>query len=138
MIETYDLQLITRGEGDIRDITEEVQNIVRKSKVKNGFALVFVLSSTSGLAFMESEDGLTKDLLSTMERIAPKNANYEHEKAWHDGNGHSHMRATILGQSLSVPISQGEPLLGTWQQIIFVEFDIRQRNRKIIVQIYGE
>jgi secondary thiamine-phosphate synthase enzyme len=102
-----------------------------------GFAVVFVMSSTSSIAIMEWEDGLVRDLRSTFERIAPEKGDYEHEKAWHDGNGHSHMRATLLGQSLSIPFSNGELLLGTWQQVILVEFDVRKRNRRIIVQVHG-
>ncbi len=138
MIDTKELEISTKGENDIQNITDKVQKIIDVSEVKAGFVLLFLMSSTSSLAIMEWEEGLLMDLPATMERIAPKEAVYEHEKAWHDGNGHSHMRSSILGASLAIPISEKKILLGTWQQIILVEFDVRPRRRKLVVQLHGE
>lgn len=138
MIETFEFLIATSGEGDIQNITEQIKLLMKKSQLKEGFVLIFALSSTSSLAIMEWEDGLISDLRSMMKRIAPKELEYQHEKAWHDGNGHSHMRATLLGASLSIPLSKDELMLGMWQQIILAEFDIRPRKRKIVVQVHGE
>jgi len=138
LIKTVEQEISTRGEEHIQNITDRVQEQLERSGAKTGFVLLFIMSSTSSLAIMEWEEGLLSDLPSMMEKIAPKEAEYEHEKAWHDGNGHSHMRASLLGASLSIPFNDGGLLLGTWQQIILVEFDVRPRKRRLVIQIHGE
>lgn len=138
MIATYTLKFQTSGEGDIVAITPEVEKKVRESSIQRGSALVFLQSTTSSIVIIENEEGLLRDYRTAMERLAPKSASYEHEKAWHDGNGHSHMRATMMGQSLTIPFSEGSMLLGQWQEIILAEFDVRPRKRTVIVQIQGD
>lgn len=130
--------LETRGEVDILDITGEVQSIVKRSGAEKGIAVVFVPGSTAAVTTIEYEPGLLTDFPSTLERLAPKNASYEHEKRWHDGNGHSHVRASLLGPSLTIPIKDGKLTLGTWQQVVLVELDARSRSRELVVQILGE
>lgn len=131
------IELDTKGEMDIVDITHEVQKIVDESGIEDGIACIFCAGSTGAITTIEYEDGLLYDLPNALERIAPKNAYYKHEERWHDGNGHSHVRASLIGPSLTVPIENGKLLLGTWQQIVFVECDIRPRRRKLIVHIVG-
>ena len=135
---TKHLSLHTKGEGDILDITDAVSEAVVESGLKNGVVTVFVPGSTGALTTIEYEPGLLKDLPNMLERIAPRNIPYEHEKRWHDGNGHSHVRASLIGPSLTVPFVDGRLTLGTWQQIVFVELDIRSRSRRLILQIIGE
>lgn len=132
------LKLNTDGEVDMRDITREVEGCVRESGLKHGIATVFVPGSTGALTTIEYEPGLLQDFPRMLERIAPKNIPYEHEKRWHDGNGHSHVRAALIGPSLTIPFRDGALMLGTWQQIVFVELDVRSRTRTIIVQVMGE
>jgi len=131
------IELNTKGEMDIIDITHDVQEIVEESGIENGIALIFCPGSTGAITTIEYEDGLLYDLPNALEKIAPKNAYYRHEEKWHDGNGHSHVRASIIGPSLTVPIENRRLILGTWQQIVFVECDVRARRRKIIVHIVG-
>ena len=128
----------SRGEGDIVDITRQVAEAVTESNLKNGTVTVFISGSTGALTTIEYESGLLKDLPNILERLAPKNFSYEHEKRWHDGNGHSHLRASIIGPSLTVPFVNGTLTLGTWQQIIFIELDVHSRVRNLILQIIGE
>jgi secondary thiamine-phosphate synthase enzyme len=128
----------SKGEGDIRDITDLVQENVSKIKIKNGIVTIFVPGATGALTTIEYEPGLLQDFPNALERIAPKNMSYEHEKRWHDGNGHSHVRASLLGPSLTVPFINGRLTLGTWQQIIFIELDVRSRSRHLILQVIGE
>ena len=137
-VKTKQLSIHTRGEGDILDITNEVAEAVVETRLKNGVVTVFVPGSTGALTTIEYESGLLKDLPNMLERIAPKNLVYEHEKRWHDGNGHSHVRASLIGPSLTVPFANGRLTLGTWQQIIFMELDVRSRARNLILQIMGE
>lgn len=132
------INLRTKGEVDMIDITAEVENIVEDSEVKNGIVTVFVPGSTAAVTAIEHEPGLLSDFPTLLERIAPRNAVYEHEKRWHDGNGHSHVRASLLGPSLTVPINEGRLTLGTWQQLVLVELDTRNRTRELVVQILGE
>ena len=132
------IHLSTRGNTDIKDITSSVESIVNKSKISNGMVLVFVPGSTASITTIEYEPGLLQDFPALMERITPKNIEYEHQKRWHDGNGHSHVRASLMGPSIVVPVIDSHLSLGTWQQIVFVDFDNRPRNRKIIVQVQGE
>ena len=133
-----EINLSTAGEVDIIDITGMVQSVVDRSGIKNGIALVFVIGSTGAITTIEYEPGLKKDLPAALERLFPKNINYEHEKTWHDGNGHSHIRASFLKPDLCVPIVDGNLVLGTWQQIVFVELDVRKRHRRVAVQIVGD
>ena len=137
MIYKAHIELDTKGEMDIVDITHEVQKIVDESGIEDGIVCIFCPGSTGAITTIEYEDGLLYDLPNALERIAPKNAYYKHEEKWHDGNGHSHVRASLIGPSLTVPIENGKLLLGTWQQIVFVECDIRPRRRKLIVHIVG-
>ena len=133
-----EINLSTTGEVDIIDITGMVQSVVDRSGIKNGIALVFVIGSTGAVTTIEYEPGLKKDLPAALERLFPKNINYEHEKTWHDGNGHSHIRASFLKPDLCVPIVDGNLVLGTWQQIVFIELDVRRRHRRVAVQIVGD
>ena len=135
---TKQLSLNTRGEGDIIDLTGMVSEAVHKSGVKNGMVTVFVSGATGALTTIEYEPGLLQDFPNILERVAPKGLMYEHEKRWHDGNGHSHVRASLIGPSLTVPVVKAELTLGTWQQIVFLELDVRNRSRKLILQIMGE
>jgi len=132
------ISLNTEGEGDIIDITEIVSEAVNESGLNNGLATVFVPGATGALTTIEYEPGLLIDLPTILERIAPKNLNYEHEKRWHDGNGHSHIRASLIGPSITIPLINGKLTLGTWQQIVFLELDVRKRKRRLIMQIIGE
>ena len=135
---TKQLSIHTRGEGDILDITSDVTEAVVESKLKNGIITVFIPGSTGALTTIEYEQGLLRDLPNILERIAPKKLLYEHEKRWHDGNGHSHVRASIIGPSITVPFVNGRLTLGTWQQIIFMELDVHRRDRNLVSQIMGE
>ena len=135
---TKQLSLNTRGEGDIIDLTGMVSKAVSESGVENGVVTVFVPGATGALTTIEYEPGLLMDFPNMLERVAPKSMLYEHEKRWHDGNGHSHVRASLIGPSLTVPIVKGELTLGTWQQIVFLELDVRNRSRNITLQIMGE
>ncbi len=133
-----EIHLRTKGEVDIIDITGMVQSIVDRSGIKNGMVLVFTIGSTGAITTIEYEPGLKKDLPAALERLFPKGINYEHEKTWHDGNGHSHIRASFLKPDLCVPVVDGDLVLGTWQQIVFVELDIRKRERRVAVQVMGD
>ena len=132
------IKLSSKGEDDIIDVTEALSNIVKESKIKNGTATVFLSGSTAALTTIEYEPGLIHDFPEMLSRIVPKNIEYLHDNTWHDGNGHSHVRASLVGPSLIVPVVQGKLTLGTWQQIVMVEMDTRPRNRNVIVQIIGE
>lgn len=128
----------TRGHGDMQDLSDAVGSIVGRSGVKIGTAQVFVVGSTGAIGSIEFEPGLKKDLPQMLDRLIPPSREYGHEQAWHDGNGHSHLQATLLGPSLTVPVTEGRPVLGTWQQIIHLECDIRSRDRTIVVTVMGE
>lgn len=131
------INLSSNGFCDVRDITEEVEEVVRKVKIKDGLVVVFVLGSTAGVTTMEFEPNLVRDLQEFFEKIIPRNASYHHDKTWGDNNGFSHLRASLLGPSLVVPVTDGKLQLGTWQQIVFIDFDNRPRNREILVQVMG-
>ena len=133
-----EINIQTRGETDIVDITSDVQNAVSKSKIKEGIVCVFVSGSTGSVTTMEYEPGLIHDLPKALEKIVPKNVYYQHHETWHDDNGHSHVRASLMGPSITLPVKNGKLIHGTWQQLVFMEFDTRSRDRKIIVQIVGE
>lgn len=137
-IRTKRISFNTKHEGDIVDITPHVQKAVRKSKIENGIACVFVPGATGAITTIEYEPGLLEDLPAALDRLFPKDIIYQHQLRWHDGNGHSHVRASFLGPSLTVPFSDSELILGTWQQIVFLELDNSSRRREIIVQIVGE
>ena len=133
-----EINIKTDGEVDIVDITGDIQNIVDKSKLNDGIACIFVSGSTGAITTIEYEPGLMKDLPRTLETIAPKGIYYDHHETWHDDNGHSHVRASLMGPSMTVPFQNKKLIHGTWQQIVFVELDTRPRKREIIVQIVGE
>ena len=135
---SQDLNLKTCKETDIVDITQAVVDVVKKSDLSDGIVTIFVPGSTGAVTTIEYEPGLRKDFPAALERLVPKHLTYEHEKTWHDGNGHSHVRASLLGPSLTVPFRKHQLLVGTWQQIVFIELDIRSRSRNIVVQVMGE
>ena len=132
------LHVQSKGENHIIDITEALQSAIQRSGVRDGLVTVFVAGSTGAITTIEYEPGLLKDFPEMLERIAPEGAPYEHEMAWHDGNGHSHVRASLIGPSLTVPITGGRLTLGTWQQIVFLELEVRPRSRTLVVQVLGE
>jgi len=133
-----EIKIKSKGENDIIDITEHVQKVVSESKLKEGICLVFVPGSTGGITTIEYEPGLKKDLPRILQKIAPKGEHYDHHETWHDDNGHSHIRASLIGPSITLPIKEGKIIHGTWQQIVFIELDTSPRKRNIIVQIVGE
>ena len=132
------ISLSTAGETDIIDITGRVEKLVADSGVSRGMVNVFVTGSTAGLTTIEYESGLVHDLKEAMERIAPRKGNYAHDSRWGDGNGYAHIRASLMGASLSVPLDGGRMMLGTWQQIVLVDFDNRRRDRTLAVTVLGE
>lgn len=135
----YDeITIHTKGETDIVDLTDKIQHIVGKSNLNNGIACIFIGGSTGSITTIEYEPGLMKDLPRALEKIAPKNIHYDHHETWHDDNGRSHVRASIMGPSITIPIKNGKLIHGTWQQIVFVDHDTRPRSRDIVVQIIGE
>lgn len=139
MVKTEKIQVRTKGNCDVVNITEEVSKVVAQSGIGEGTVTVFNVGSTAGITTTEYEPGLVNyDIAEAFEKIAPANGRYEHEETWHDDNGHSHVRASLLGPSLSVPVVDGRLTLGTWQQIILVDFDTRPRTRTLICQIIGE
>jgi len=137
-VSTRYLNFPTKGDVDIIDITKEVSGALLKSKLTDGVVTVFVPGATGAVTTIEYESGLVSDFKAMLERIAPQGIEYMHNLKWGDGNGHSHVRASLLGPSLSVPFAGGTMMLGTWQQIIFIDLDNRPRNRELIVQIVGE
>ena len=128
----------TEGRNDIIDLTETITSVVSAAKLKNGHVLIFVPGATGALSTIEYEPGLVVDLPLLMERLIPEKSLYHHNERWHDGNGHSHLRATLIGPSLTIPLTDGRLILGTWQQIIFIEFDNKPHRRKLPIQIVGE
>jgi len=136
-IVTDSIDVPTRGDSHMVDVSVRVQEVVDRHGFREGQALVFVPGSTAALTTIEFEPGLEKDLPAAFERIAPRGIRYEHEEAWHDDNGHSHVRASLLGPSLTVPFRDGRLLLGTWQQLVLIDFDTRPRKRQLVVQVCG-
>jgi len=134
---TKELHFDTKGEVDIRDITEKVNRALRESEIEDGIVTIFVPGATGAVTTIEYEPGLLQDLPAALERLFPKGIEYEHEYRWHDGNGHSHVRASFLGPSLTVPFRNKTLMLGTWQQVVFVELDNKKRSRRVILQILG-
>ncbi|MEJ2150937.1 MAG: secondary thiamine-phosphate synthase enzyme YjbQ [Chloroflexota bacterium] len=138
MVISEQLELSTKGDADIHDITGEVGRLVQGSGVRDGVVTIFTPSATSALTTIEYERGALADLRRLFNEIVDPAREYQHNLRWHDGNGHSHVRAALLGPSLSVPFVGGQLTLGTWQQIVFVDFDNRPRQRRLVVQIVGE
>jgi secondary thiamine-phosphate synthase enzyme len=132
------IKIKSKSENDILDITNKVSQFVKASKIENGVVIVFVVGSTAAITTIEYEPGLRKDFPEMLSRLAPREIEYAHDNTWHDGNGHSHVRASLIGPSLVIPILEGHLTLGTWQQIVLVEMDTRPRERKIILQVMGE
>lgn len=132
------IQLHSEGEGDIIDMTLQLSNTVEESKIKNGTVTIFVSGSTAAVTTIEYEPGLVHDFPEMLSRIVPNDIEYEHDNTWHDGNGHSHVRSSLIGPSLTIPIIGGKLTLGTWQQVVLLEMDTRSRNRTVILQIIGE
>ena len=135
---TKHFELRTEAENDVVDMTGEVQQAVEESGFDVGVATVFIPGSTAAITTIEFEPGLAKDFPGMLERLAPRDIDYEHQKAWHDDNGRSHVKASLVGPSLSVPFEGGVLTLGTWQQIVLLELDIRPRRREVVVQVMGE
>lgn len=138
MIFSETISISTKGFCDMIDITEKVNSVIKNSKIENGLVTVFCPGSTGAITTIEYESGVLRDLQRTIEKIVPADITYEHDKRWGDGNGFSHVRAALMKPSLTVPFANKNLTLGTWQQIIFIDFDNRKRNRNIIVHIMGE
>ncbi len=139
MVKTCRINVETKGNCHVINITEDVSSALADSGVIDGAVILFNVGSTAGITTLEYEPGLVNyDMASLFERIAPANTRYEHEETWHDDNGHSHCRASLLGPSLNVPVVGGKMTLGTWQQIVLIEFETRPRTRTVICQIMGE
>ena len=139
MTHTGRVNTATQGNADVIDINDAVARVVAESGIRDGLVCVFVIGSTAGITTTESEPGLlTHDLKAFYERIAPENEFYKHEATWHDDNGHSHVRASSLGPSITVPLVDGRLTLGTWQQVVLIDFDTRPREREVVVQVVGE
>ncbi len=133
-----EISLQTSGHRDMKDITGEVGHLVSGSGIATGTVNVFVVGSTAAVGAIEMEPGLARDLPELLDRAVPPSRSYGHEQAWHDGNGHSHLQATWLGPSVTVPVSGGKPVLGTWQQLFLLECDVKPRRRTIVVTVTGE
>jgi secondary thiamine-phosphate synthase enzyme len=138
MVFQQQIALHTKGHGDMHDLTERVAKIVADSGVKSGIVNIFNVGSTAAVGTVEFEPGLQRDLPEILDKLIPPSRNYGHEQAWHDGNGHSHLQATLLGPSLTVPVSHGALVLGTWQQIFHLECDVRGRDRTVVVTVTGD
>ncbi len=138
MVHREEISVPTRGHGSMHDLTDRVASVVAKSGVRNGIANIFNVGSTAAIGTIEFEPGLERDLPELLDRLIPPSRNYGHELAWHDGNGHSHLQATWLGPSITVPIADAKLLLGTWQQIFHLECDVRGRQRTVVVTVMGE
>ena len=135
---TKTVQIKSKGENDMVDITQETAALIREGNLKNGIITVFVAGSTAAVTTIEYEQGLERDFPNMLSRIAPSDIEYEHDNTWHDGNGHSHVRASLVGPSLTIPFRNRSLMLGTWQQIVLVEMDTQPRQRSVIIQILGE
>ncbi len=136
-VRTASLQLSTRGHADMHDLTARLSSLIHESGIHDGLAALFTPSSTSALTTIEFESGALEDLRRALDEIAPPGRDYRHNLRWHDGNGHAHLRAALLGPSLAIPILKGELGLGQWQQVVFIDFDVRPRERRILVQLIG-
>jgi secondary thiamine-phosphate synthase enzyme len=132
------VQLRSSIENDIIDVTEQISGALKENELQNGIITVFIAGSTAAVTTIEYEPGLRHDFPKMLSRIAPKDIQYQHDETWHDGNGHSHVRASLIGPSLTVPFSNGDLVLGTWQQIVVIEMDTKPRKRTLTLQILGE
>jgi len=132
------ITLPTSRHGEMHDITDDVARIVTQSAVTTGTVHIFNIGSTASIGTVESEPGLERDVPALLDRMIPPSRDYGHEQAWHDGNGHSHLQATLMGPEVTVPVSEGRPVLGTWQQIFHLECDIKPRNRQIVITVQGK
>ena len=138
MVATHRLRIDTAGQNDARDVTPKVLRLIEESGLKAGVATVSVIGSTAGVTTIEFEPGAVSDLNAVFERLAPRNGEYRHHLQWGDDNGSSHVRAALVGPSVSIPFDEGRLLLGTWQQVALFEFDTRPRSREIVIQLIGE
>jgi len=138
MVFQKEFSLQTKGHGDMHDLSGSVGEIIKQSGIKTGIAHIFTVGSTAAVGTIEFEPGLKRDLPEVLDRLIPPSTSYGHEQTWHDGNGHAHLQATWLGPSLSVPIRDGTPVLGTWQQIFHLDCDVRPRRRSIVVTVLGD
>jgi secondary thiamine-phosphate synthase enzyme len=132
------ISIQTKGHGDMHDITEKVARAVASSGIRTGIANVFNVGSTAAVGTIEFEPGLEQDMPAILDKLIPPSRSYGHEQAWHDGNGHSHLQATLLGPSVTVPIADGKLVLGTWQQIFHLECDVRGRQRTVVITVVGK
>jgi secondary thiamine-phosphate synthase enzyme len=138
MVHQKQLTVSTSGHGDMHDLTDAVAAAITESRVRTGIVHVFNVGSTAAVGTIEFEPGLREDLPAVLDRLFPPSRAYGHEQTWHDGNGHSHLQATVLGPSLSVPVAGGKPVLGTWQQVFHIECDIHARQRTVVITVVGE
>ena len=138
MVHQEQFRFETSGHGHMHDVTGRVAEVVERSGVQTGVAQVFGLGSTSAVGVVEFEPGLQRDVPEQLDRLLPPNRNYGHEQTWHDGNGHSHLQATLLGPSVAVPVGGGQLVLGTWQQVFHLDCDVRGRQRTVVVTVMGE
>ena len=138
MIVTEHVDFQTKGNAEITDLTSKVASALERSDLESGVVVIFASGATGAVTTIEYEPGLVEDMKDALERIAPKEIEYAHNQRWGDGNGHSHIRASVIGPSLTVPFSEGKLMLGTWQQIVFLDMDNRPRYRRVVVQIMGE
>ncbi len=137
-IESKTIELSTKGFPAIIDLSRQIESFLSEVDVSDGLVTIFVPGSTAGVTTIEYEPGLLKDLLALCEKLAPRGVTYQHDETWHDGNGYAHLLAALFKPSLSVPIVNGQPTLGTWQQVVLMDFDNRTRNRKLVLQVIGE
>lgn len=138
MTHSEELRFSTTGNGDLHDLTEKVRSVVKNSRIRSGTVHVFAVGSTAAIGAIEFEPGLQEDLPAVLNKLIPPSRSYGHEQAWHDGNGHSHLQATVMGPDLTVPVRNGEVVVGTWQQIVHLECDVRARDRQVVVTVMGE
>ncbi|MCP4704441.1 MAG: YjbQ family protein [candidate division Zixibacteria bacterium] len=138
MIKTEEIKFDSSGDGDIIDLTGQINERINSSGINSGTTTIFTPSATSAITTIEYEPGLLQDLPEFFEKLIPSGISYKHDQTWHDGNGYAHLRAALVGPDITVPFVAGRMTLGTWQQIVFLDFDNRARNRKVIVQIIGE
>jgi secondary thiamine-phosphate synthase enzyme len=138
MVRTQRTTVSTTGQGDVHDMTGVTAAAVAESNLRAGIVTVFVVGSTAGITTLEFESGVVRDLGRALERLAPRHGEYDHHLRWHDDNGSSHVRAAIIGPSVTIPFADGELLLGTWQQLALVELDTRGRRREVVLQVMGE
>ena len=138
MVETRTIELTTDGDGSIVDLTPRIHEELLASEISSGIVTVFVPGSTAGITTTEYEPGLLKDIPALMEKLVPSGVSYQHDETWHDGNGFSHLRSALIGPDITIPFVDNRMLLGTWQQVVFLDFDNRPRTRRVVLQIMGD